>query len=208
MKIVFYTGAGISYKSGIPLFEDKKSIFSRYPIEKVASKNGWKEDWDLFEKFWMELELSLTTSELRPNEFHHFLSQWEKNNDDDFTIITTNIDDLHEKAGSQNIFHIHGKITEKRTLGNGKTMPNCVLFGESKRYIKRCRQIIEKADLFVCVGTSLSTGDEHLVYYAKDSGCRTIEINPEETFLSNFFDNSYRQNGYDGTVKLFNKYYN
>ena len=207
MKIVFYTGA-VSYKSGIPLFEDKKSIFSRYPIDKVASKDGWKEDWDLFEKFWDELELSLNTSELKPNEFHYLLSRWEKNNNDDFAIITTNIDDLHEKAGSKNIFHIHGKITEKRFLGNGKTMPNCVLFGENKRYINRCRQIIEKADLFVCVGTSLSTGDEYLVYHAKDTGCRTIEINPEETFLSNFFDHSYRQNGYDGTIKLFNKYYN
>ena len=55
MKIVFYTGAGISYKSGIPLFEHKRSIFTRYPIDKVASKDGWKDDWDLFEKFWRAL---------------------------------------------------------------------------------------------------------------------------------------------------------
>ena len=208
MKIVFYTGAGISYKSGIPLFEDKKSIFSRYPIDKVASKDGWKEDWELFEKFWNELELSLTTKNLKPNEFHYLLAEWEKKNNGDFTIITTNIDDLHEKAGSRNIFHIHGNITEKRILSNGKTMPNCVLFGENKRYISKCKEIIKEADLFVCVGSSLSTGDEHLVYCAKETGCKTIEINPEKTYMSDLFDYSYRENGHTAAQNLYQLYAN
>tara|TARA_B100001057_G_scaffold487723_1_gene570893 strand:+ start:1123 stop:1749 length:627 start_codon:yes stop_codon:yes gene_type:complete len=206
MKIVFYTGAGISYESGIPLFEDKKSIFSKYPLEKVATKDGWKQDWDLFENFWNELELSLKSPKLRPNKFHYFLSKWEKNNHDDFTIITTNIDDLHEKAGSSNIFHIHGNITEKRVLENGKTMPDCVLFGENKRHIKKCEDIIKEAKLFICVGSSFSTGDENLVYFAKNAGCRTIEINPKKTFLTGIFDISFRLHAHESIAEL-NKTY-
>ena len=64
--------------------------------------------WSVFKKFMDELELSLTSADIKPNKFHYLISKWQKETNDEFTIITTNIDDLHEQAGNKNVIHIHG----------------------------------------------------------------------------------------------------
>ena len=204
MKVVIYTGAGISYDSGVPLFEDKDSVFSKYPLEIVAYKDGWKKNWPLFKSFMDELEKSFTCKEIKPNQTHYLLSQWEKENEDEFTIITTNIDDLHEQAGSKNVIHVHGNIKQKRKLPNGHNIPNCVLFGENKNFIYECNKIIKRSDVFVCVGSSLSTGDDNLLNLAIESGSKTFEINPVTTFYSNKFDFSIRKKGHDGLKEIYN----
>ena len=150
-----------------------------------------------------ELEKSFTCKEIKPNEIHYLLSQWEKENGDEFTIITTNIDDLHEQAGSTNVIHVHGNIKEKRTLPNRQIIPNCVLFGENKNYIYECNKIVSRSDLFICVGSSLSTGDDNLLNIAIESGSKTIEINPETTIYSNKFDFSLRKKGHDGLREIY-----
>ena len=203
MRVVIYTGAGISYDSGVPLFEDKDSVFSKYPLEIVAYKDGWEKNWPLFKSFMDELEKSFTCKKIKPNEVHYLLSQWEKQNRDEFTIITTNIDDLHEQAGSKNVIHVHGNIKEKRTLPNRQIIPNCVLFGENKNYIYECNKIVSRSDLFICVGSSLSTGDDNLLSIAVESGSKTIEINPETTIYSNKFDFSLRKKGHDGLREIY-----
>ena len=203
MKIVVYTGAGISRDSGIPLFDEKNSIFTKYS-KKILLKDGWKKHWSVFKKFMDELELSLTSADIKPNKFHYLISKWQKETNDEFTIITTNIDDLHEQAGNKNVIHIHGNIKEKRTLGNGKIIPNCVLFGERKNFIHECYKIIKKSDLLICVGSSLSTGDENLLKEAIKNKVKTIEINPSKTLYSDYFDHSFRKKGYEGLSKIYN----
>ena len=84
-------------------------------------------------------------------------------------------------------------LNKKRTLPNGQIIPNCVLFGENKNFIYECNKIIKRSDLFVCVGSSLSTGDDNLLNIAVESGSKTIEINPVTTIYSNKFDFSIRK---------------
>ena len=208
MRIVVYTGAGISYDSGVPLFEDKDSVFSRYPLEIVAYKDSWRNNWDLFKSFMDELETSFMSKDIKPNATHYLLSKWEKENEDEFTIITTNIDDLHEQSGSNNVIHIHGNIKEKRTLENGKVIPNCVLFGENKNNIPKCIEIIKRSNLFICVGSSLCTGDDNLLNLAVECGSKTIEINPQGTLYSHKFCETYKKSGYDGLLDIYKNYKN
>ena len=203
MKIVIYTGAGISRDSGIPLFNEKNSIFTKYS-KKILLKDGWKKHWSVFKKFMDELELSLTSADIKPNKFHYLISKWQKETNDEFTIITTNIDDLHEQAGNKNVIHIHGNIKEKRTLDNGKIIPNCVLFGERKNFINECYKIIRESDLLICVGSSLSTGDVNLLKEAIENKVKTIEINPSKTLYSDYFDYSFRKKGYEGLSEIYN----
>ena len=203
MNIVVFSGAGISMDSGIPSMDDPNSVFMKYP-ESITQKDAWKEDWETFKKFWDELKAFILSPSIQPNDAHKDLVRLENLIDGKLTIITTNIDDLHTKAGSKNVLHIHGIITQDRKIEDNRSFPNCVLFGERKRFTDEANKAIENANLFVSIGSSLATNDLSTLMHAKKSGARTIEINPNPTWYSDKFDEVIRSPASKGLQDLIN----
>lgn len=191
MNIVVFSGAGISMDSGIPSMDDPDSIFMKYP-QNITDKDAWEKDWVIFKKFWNELKMFILSPNIQPNEAHKDLVKLESLIDGKLTIITTNIDDLHTRAGSKEVFHIHGIITQDRKVDKNKIFPDCVLFGEEKRFTAKTKKAIEDADLFISIGSSLSTNDLSTLIFAKECGAYTVEINPNPTWYSHRFDQIIR----------------
>ena len=205
MNIVVFSGAGISMDSGIPSMDDPNGIFMKYP-KNITNKDAWKEDWKTFKQFWDELKSLILSPNIQPNQAHKDLVELENLIDGKLTIITTNIDDLHTRAGSKEVLHIHGIITEDRQIDENRKFPNCVLFGEDKRFVFETKKAINDADLFVSIGSSLSTNDLSTLLFAKESGSRTIEINPNPTWYSDKFDEVIRLTASKGIKELINKF--
>ena len=177
-NLVFLTGAGMSAESGISTFRDSGGLWEQYPVEAVASIQGYERDPELVQKFYNERRQQL--SSVVPNEGHKLVASLE----DKFnvTVITQNVDDLHERAGSQHIIHLHGELT-KATSSRNPNDPNCIVtlpednpvihmgdkakdgsqlrpfivwFGEAVPEIETAIACVEQADILVIVGTSLN----------------------------------------------------
>ena len=171
-KIVVLTGAGISAESGISTFRDSGGLWEGHDIMEVASPEGWAKNNALVLDFYNKRRKNVIES--KPNLAHWLLSELE--NDYDVQIITQNVDDLHERAGSTKVLHLHGKITEssssikpnlvypiegyelnlgeKCELGS-QLRPNIVWFGEEVPALEIAIDLVEKADIFVVIGTSM-----------------------------------------------------
>jgi len=170
-KLVVLTGAGISAESGLKTFRDSDGLWEGYDIEDVATPNAWRKNPKLVLEFYNVRRRGVLEAE--PNAAHHGLASLEK--DWDVHIITQNIDDLHERAGSTKVLHLHGQIFKMRSeldeeliydikqdinLGDladdgGQLRPHIVWFGEAVPAITDAIPIVRTADLFVVVGTSL-----------------------------------------------------
>ena len=170
-KIVALTGAGISAESGLRTFRDSDGLWEGYDVTEVATPRGWRKNPGLVLKFYNERRKNV--AEAQPNAAHYGLAELEK--DFDVTIITQNIDDLHERAGSTNIIHLHGEIFKMRSeldetfikeirgdikLGDlaedgGQFRPHIVWFEEPVPKIEEAVPVVYSADIFVVVGTSL-----------------------------------------------------
>jgi NAD-dependent deacetylase len=170
-KLVVLTGAGISAESGLKTFRDSDGLWEGYKIEDVATPRGWKKNPQLVLDFYNERRKNVMNAQ--PNAAHHGLAELEK--DFDVTIITQNIDDLHERAGSANIVHLHGEIFKMRSekdesliykisgdikLGDfaedGEQLrPHIVWFEEAVPKMDEAVPLVNNADIFIVVGTSL-----------------------------------------------------
>lgn len=168
----------MSAESGFSTFRDAGGLWERYPVEKVATPEGWDADPTLVTDFYNGLRKQLIAA--KPNEGHRLLAEMEK--DFDMTIITQNVDDLHERAGSHNVIHLHGELMKVcssanpddpryiRTLppdhievkpgeraGDGSLLrPWIVWFGEAVPNLGRAAEEVERADIFVIIGSSLN----------------------------------------------------
>lgn len=177
-KLVVLTGAGISAESGISTFRDSDGLWEQYKVEDVASIEGWYKNPALMTRFYNERRKQLL--DVKPNESHRILAELEK--DFDVTIITQNVDNLHERAGSSKIVHLHGelmKVTSSldpnnpnfiRTLGEdelevqigdkaadgSQVRPFIVWFGEAVPEIERAVILTSQADIYLVIGTSLN----------------------------------------------------
>ena len=107
-KIVVLTGAGMSAESGFATFRDSGGLWETHPVEKVATPEGWQRDPNFVNEFYNGLRRQLV--EARPNRGHELLAELE--NDFDVHIVTQNVDDLHERAGSSQVLHLHGELTK------------------------------------------------------------------------------------------------
>jgi NAD-dependent deacetylase len=170
-KLVVLTGAGISAESGLKTFRDSDGLWEGYDVTEVATPRGWKKNPALVLEFYNARRKNVL--EAQPNAAHTGLAELE--NDFDVHIITQNIDDLHERAGSTKILHLHGEIFKMRSelneslvydirgdinLGDkaddgAQLRPNIVWFEEPVPMIEKAASIVRSADIFVVVGTSL-----------------------------------------------------
>lgn len=190
-KIVVLTGAGISAESGIKTFRDADGLWEGYDVMEVASPIGYQNNPELVLDFYNQRRKQLM--EVQPNLAHTILAELE--NDFDITIITQNVDDLHERAGSTKVIHLHGELLKARNeqdinsiiewnkdivLGdldcnNIQLRPHIVWFGEEVPEMERAMEIIEEADYLLVIGTSLQVypaaglinyvNEDVLVYY-------------------------------------------
>ena len=178
-KIAVLTGAGVSAESGISTFRDNGGLWDKYDPQVVASIDGWRADRKMLLDFYNMQRLQL--KDARPNAAHLAIAALEK--DYDVTVITQNVDNLHERAGSTRIIHLHGELTKVRPeygeydrtfsekevfdigyteihLGdkapNGSQLrPHIVWFGESVPMIEKAIEAVQDADILLIVGTSL-----------------------------------------------------
>ena len=170
-KIVVLSGAGISAESGIATFRDSNGLWENHRVEDVASPEGFARDPQLVLNFYNQRRAQL--HEVEPNQGHRLIASLE--NDYDVTVVTQNIDDLHERAGSTNIVHLHGELFKARAVGfetpprewkgdiklgdmdeHGRQLrPHIVWFGEAVPEIERAADIVSRADAVIIVGTSL-----------------------------------------------------
>jgi NAD-dependent deacetylase len=207
MNIVVFTGAGVSQESGIDTFRDiKNGLWYNHNVEDVATLAGWKKDRELVLDFHNHLREGLVDK--KPNLAHRTIAEWEK--DHDVTVITQNVDNLHEKAGSSKVLHLHGELNKCRsTLNNeifeieGTTLnigekcpkgsqlrPHSVLFDEIPFNIEESIAALTVTDLLIIVGTSLQiTYTMPLLGDSIPAGCKTHYIDPQpnteiEAFIS------------------------
>lgn len=204
-KLVVLTGAGMSAESGFETFRDAGGLWERYPVEKVATPEGWAADPDLVTDFYNGLRRQLVKAE--PNDGHRLLAAMEA--DYDVCIVTQNVDDLHERAGSSHVIHLHGELMKVcssrdpdhpkfiKTLppdhldvahgeraGDGSLLrPWIVWFGEAVPNLEAAAREVEQADIFVIVGTSLNVYPAAgLVRYARP-GVPVYLIDPKEVHV-------------------------
>jgi len=183
-KLVVLTGAGMSAESGINTFRDSNGLWENHDIMEVASPEGWYKNPGLVLDFYNKRRAQL--KEVQPNRGHYLLAELE--NDFDVHIITQNVDNLHERAGSTSILHLHGELTKIRStvdenyilewtedihLGdydnNGYQLrPHIVWFGEAVPAIEQALPMMQQADIVIIIGTSLQVYPAAgLMHYAK-----------------------------------------
>ncbi|MBJ6118044.1 NAD-dependent deacylase [Pontibacter sp. BT310] len=171
-KLVVLTGAGISAESGIATFRDADGLWEGYDVMEVATPKGWRKNPELVLEFYNQRRKNAHT--VKPNQGHTILADLEKQFD--VHIITQNVDDLHERAGSTNVLHLHGKLFESRSTLDEKLVykiegwelkkgdkcergsqlrPNIVWFGEPVPMMENAVEETLQADIFLVVGTSL-----------------------------------------------------
>ncbi|NQZ68000.1 MAG: NAD-dependent deacylase [Lentisphaeria bacterium] len=196
-KIVILSGAGISAESGLGTFRDKGGLWDEYDINDVATPEAWEKDPELVLDFYNKRR-SLVL-EAKPNAAHYALVELE--NHYDVHIITQNIDDLHEKAGSNKIIHLHGEIlkaqsvndpdkqyvlnTSKIQLGDlapdgHQLRPHVVWFGEAVPRLEDAEELIMNANVLIVIGTSLNVYPAANLIYACTDKCEKYIIDPNE----------------------------
>ena len=193
-KIVVLTGAGMSAESGLKTFRDAGGLWEGHDVQKVATPEAWVEDPELVLKFYNERRKQLKT--VSPNEGHISLTHLEKENE--VIIITQNVDNLHERAGSKNIIHLHGQLTQVRSssfenlvydwegdlnIGDlcergNQLRPHIVWFGESVPMLEQAIYEISDANIAIIIGTSMQVYPAaSLIGYAPKV-CKTYYIDP------------------------------
>jgi len=171
--LVVLTGAGISAESGLKTFREQGGLWESYDVMEVASYDGWVKNKELVLRFYNDRRRQLETA--KPNAGHLGLAELEKHLK--VSIITQNVDDLHERAGNKNILHLHGELTKARStrdpnyivdigykdinIGDscpkgGQLRPHIVWFGEAVPAIEDAINLTSQADIFAIIGTSLN----------------------------------------------------
>ena len=201
-KIVVITGAGISAESGISTFRDSDGLWEKYKITDVATPDGWYRNPQLVLDFYNQRRKELMNCQ--PNAAHIGLAELESNFD--VQIITQNIDNLHERAGSSNVLHLHGELTKACDLGkqkivdigyndiklgdkigNSQMRPFIVWFEEAVPEIDKAIELVKIADIALVIGTSLKVYPAAglLSYINSNAPIYLIDPNEVETYNKN-----------------------
>jgi NAD-dependent deacetylase len=194
--VVVLTGAGISAESGLKTFRGADGLWEGHRVEDVACPEAWARDPGRVLRFYNERRQAVRAAQ--PNAAHKALVDLEQGYK--VQIVTQNVDDLHERAGSRNVLHLHGEIMLARStahpsftkhlgesdiaLGDkcpqgGQLRPHIVWFGESVPALEEAAEIVSQADIFLCVGTSLQVYPANSLIFATRREARRIIINPD-----------------------------
>ena len=208
-NIVILTGAGISAESGLATFRSSNGLWNNHPVEDVATIEAFQRNPAYVHDFYNSLKKELIKA--KPNPAHLAITKMQKEYPAKISIITQNVDTLHEKAGNINIYHIHGQINQAvcqncghiiETFGDvdtqticpncqvmGMMKPNIVFFGENLLYMDKVDNLLRTCDLFLSIGTSgVVFPAAAFVQIAKMNGAHTIEFNLEPTSNNYYFD--------------------
>jgi NAD-dependent deacetylase len=206
-NLVVLTGAGISAESGLKTFREQGGLWESYDVMEVASYDGWVKNKELVLRFYNERRRQLETA--KPNPGHIGLAELEKYFK--VSIITQNVDDLHEKAGNKNILHLHGELTKARSTkdpnfivnigykdinigdncpNGGQLRPHIVWFGEAVPTIEAAVELTSQADIFVVIGTSLNVYPAAgLIDYApQNAQIFLIDPNPVNAYVKRKYE--------------------
>ena len=214
-NIVILTGAGISAESGIQTFRASDGLWHNHSIEEVATPEGFAANPSLVHRFYNERRKQLHDMDVQPNAAHHALAKLEREHDGNVMVVTQNVDNLHERAGSRNLIHMHGQLDKVRCSNThheynwlndldensvckccsktGNLRPHIVWFGEMPFLMDEIQQTLEDCDLFISIGTSAQVYPAAgFSKHAQICGARTVELNLESTETSDTFDESIK----------------
>ena len=204
-KIVILTGAGISAESGLSTFRAQNGLWEGYDVNDVATYEGYMRNPVAVHDFYNMLRRKLQNPEVKPNMAHFALAQLEqKLGSDNVLIVTQNVDNLHEQAGSKNIIHMHGELLKVRNEKTGQIIdsyydvnyhenklirPHIVWFGEIPLQMEEIYNAISQADYFISIGTSGNVYPAAgFVQIANQAGAKTVELNLEPSLGENLFE--------------------
>ena len=218
MKIAILTGAGISAESGLKTFRDSNGLWEGHDVMEVASPEGFAKNPKLVLDFYNKRRQQLL--QVSPNNAHVALAQLESNHE--VQIVTQNVDDLHERAGSSSVLHLHGELLKVRSsyderiildwvedlnLGdvcskNSQLRPHIVWFGEAVPLMEKAISIVEQAEVVIIVGTSLQVYPAAgLVQYASFNA-KIYFVDPNPTLVSSNRINVISENATTGVQKV------
>lgn len=210
-RVVVLTGAGISAESGIRTFRASDGLWEEHRVEDVATPEGFARNPALVQAFYNARRQQLQQPEIQPNAAHQALAELESVLGDGFLLVTQNIDNLHERAGSERVIHMHGELLKVRCSMSGQILdwtedvkpgdrchccqfpavlrPHVVWFGEMPLQMDEIYQAIEQADYFVAIGTSGHVYPAAgFVHEAKLQGAHTVELNLEPSQVGSEFE--------------------
>jgi NAD-dependent deacetylase len=210
LKVVILTGAGISAESGLKTFRDQDGLWENHAIEDVATPEGFNRDPSLVYRFYNERRRQLLSAAVQVNTAHLALARLEARLGKNLTIVTQNVDDLHQRAGNNNVLAMHGQLLSARCMASAKNwytdkdmdqhsacgccLPSCgvrpdiVWFGEIPKYNELIEQRLFDADLFVSIGTSGTVYPAAgFVALANSTGAYSIELNLEPSMGNSEF---------------------
>ena len=208
MRIVILTGAGVSAESGVPTFRDADGLWEGHHVEDVATPEAFERQPGVVHRFYDERRAAL--ARVVPNPAHVALSRLQETWGDDVFLVTQNIDDLHERGGSVHVHHMHGELLSALCRGCGdhvkwlgaladyppcpgcqatELRPDVVWFGEIPYGMDLIQMQLQRADLFVSIGTSGAVYPAAgFVQFAAAHGARTLELNLDPSEGTSFFD--------------------
>ncbi len=210
-RVVVLTGAGISAESGIRTFRAADGLWEDHRVEDVATPEGFMRDPQQVQAFYNARRRQLQQPDIQPNAAHLALAEMESVLGDNFLLVTQNIDNLHERAGSERVLHMHGELLKVRCTVSGQVLswtkdvsasdrchccqfpaalrPHVVWFGEMPLGMDEIYQALEKADYFIAIGTSGHVYPAAgFVHEAKLQGAHTVELNLEPSQVGSEFE--------------------
>ncbi|QLB13153.1 NAD-dependent deacetylase [Bisgaardia hudsonensis] len=210
-KVVVLTGAGISAESGIATFRAGDGLWENHRVEEVATPEGFQRNPQLVQEFYNQRRQKLFDPNVKPNAAHFALAKLEENLGKNFLLVTQNVDNLHERAGSKNLIHMHGELLKVRCNCSGKIYdwqgnvteedrcqccqpprrlrPHIVWFGEIPLEMEKIYTALQECDYFISIGTSGNVYPAAgFVKEAALSGAETIELNLEPSLVRSAFD--------------------
>lgn len=222
--LTIFSGAGISKESGISTFRSEDGLWNNHSIYEVATLSAYKKDPKFVTNFYNDIREKISLA--KPNEAHFKITELEKYFN--VNVVTQNIDDLHERAGNNNVIHLHGEINKLQSLGrpnhvvdipkgetfvdynlrdksNSPLRPHVVFFGERPLNIDKAKKVLMESDIVIVVGTSLNVepAASLLSYVYKKS--KIYSINPEDVLINSSNVEYIKENATTGMLKIFSK---
>ena len=213
-NIVVLTGAGISAESGLQTFRDSGGLWEGQRVEDVATPEAFAANPAFVQEFYNLRRQQLLLPSVTSNAAHHALAAFEQSFLGEFTLVTQNVDNLHQRAGSKHVFPMHGELLKARCVscdsvcgwsedilavstcgycgGRGSLRPHIVWFGEMPLYMSAIEEVLERCDLFVSIGTSsVVYPAAGFAQVARYNGATTVELNLEPSSHESKFDKAY-----------------